>query len=295
MFVIIGAAGNVGYATCTALRNAGAPVKAIVRDRAKAARLVDIGCEIAIADLRHPDDLASLIATSDAVQVILPLSPATDDPAKDMVELSESLTHALSSSRPARILAISDYGAHVGTDIGMPSIFHRFEALLRPLVSQKLILRSAEHMHNWGRSLRKALESGVLSTFQDPVDLPQAQISAQDLGKIAANLLMLPRWEKDLTIAHAEGPRRYSAADVAAIMSDLANREVVAQPVPRVQWEAIFAQSMPPSLADLLIKAGDAKNKGGLVDVEKGVGEVIHGKTELADVLRPLLSNLQQR
>jgi hypothetical protein len=52
---------------------------------------------------------------------------------------------------------------------------------------------------------------------------------------------------------------------------------------------------MPPTLADLLIKANDAKNKGGLVDVEKSVGEVIYGKTELADVLRPLLSELQQR
>lgn len=295
MFVIIGGAGNVGHATCAALRNAGAPVKAIVRDRAKAAKLVDIGCEIAIADLRHPDDLASVIAATDAVQVILPLSPSAGDPAKDMIELGESITHALSSSRPARILAISDYGAHVETDIGMPSIFQRFEALLPPLASQKLILRSAEHMHNWGRNLQKTLESGVLSTFQEPIDLPQAQISAQDLGKIAANLLMLPRWEKDLTIVHAEGPRRYSAADVAAVMSDLADGEVVAQAIPRAQWDAILSQSMPPSLAGLLIKANDAKNKGGLVDIEKGVGEVIYGRTELAEGLRLLLSDLQPR
>ena len=56
-----------------------------------------------------------------------------------------------------------------------------------------------------------------------------------------------------------------------------------------------FRTKHAPSLSDLLIRANDAKNKGGLVDVEKGVGEVIYGKTELANVFRPLLSDLQRR
>lgn len=51
MFAIVGAAGNVGYSTSSALRRAGVPVRAILRDRTKAARLSDIGCEIATADL----------------------------------------------------------------------------------------------------------------------------------------------------------------------------------------------------------------------------------------------------
>jgi NAD(P)H dehydrogenase (quinone) len=49
---------------------------------------------------------------------------------------------------------------------------------------------------------------------------------------------------------------------------------------------------MPASLADLLIKANDAKNKGGLVDIEPMVGEVIYGATELIDGLRPFVPPL---
>jgi NAD(P)H dehydrogenase (quinone) len=46
---------------------------------------------------------------------------------------------------------------------------------------------------------------------------------------------------------------------------------------------------MPASLADLLIKANEAKNKGGLVDIEPNGDEVIYGTTELIEALWPLL------
>jgi hypothetical protein len=41
--------------------------------------------------------------------------------------------------------------------------------------------------------------------------------------------------------------------------------------------------------ADLLIKANDAQNKGGLVEIEPNSGEVRYGSTELIDALRPLI------
>lgn len=52
MYAILGAAGKVGFATSSALRKAGVPVRVILRDASKAAPLREIGCEIAIADLQ---------------------------------------------------------------------------------------------------------------------------------------------------------------------------------------------------------------------------------------------------
>ena len=161
MFAIVGAAGNVGYSTSRALREAGMPVRAILRDAAKAARLEEIGCEVALADLQDAGALAAAIGDADAVQVIAPLQPQTTDPAADLRRSVDTLTEALEQARPERILAISDYGAHVGHDIGMPSIFHHFEAQLHRLGGRRLILRSAEHMENWGRSLPAALASVI--------------------------------------------------------------------------------------------------------------------------------------
>lgn len=287
MFAIIGAAGNVGYSTSCALREAGMPVRAILRDGAKAGRLEEIGCEIALADLQNAGALAEAIGDADAVQVVVPLRPRTKDPAADLRRSIASLVEAVGSARPKRMLAISDYGAHVGRDIGMPSVFSDFEVRLRRLEGRKLILRSAEHMHNWGRIIPAALASGILPSFQDPVDIPQPTISARDLGLIAAELLLRSDVGDDVEVIHAEGPCRYSASDVATALGQLSGRPVHAGAIPRPEWDKAFAH-MPAGLADLLIKANDAKNEGGLVDVEPN-GEVRYGTTELIDALRPLL------
>lgn len=290
MFAIVGAGGNVGYSTAAALREAGKPVRAVMRDAAKAASLSGIGCEIASADLQDPEALARAIAGADAVQIILPPSFQARDVAEDMRRSMDSLAEALALARPQRVLAISDYGAHIADDIGMPSIFREFEARLGGLGAHKLFLRSAEFMRNWGRVIPMALASGVLPSFQDPVDMAMPTISASDLGLIAADLLLRPVGGEDPEIVHAEGPRRYSANDVAVALTQLSGRNIQAQAVPRSQWKAILDRSIPASLADLLIKANDAKNKGGLVDIEPDAGEVRRGATDLIDALRPLLS-----
>ncbi|MBB4279536.1 NmrA family NAD(P)-binding protein [Rhizobium mongolense] len=289
MFAIVGAAGNVGYSTSSALRRTGVPVRAILRDRTKAARLSDIGCEIATADLQDAAALAKAIGDADAVQIIIPVSPRAKEPADDLRRSIESLFEALAQARPKQVLAISDYGAHVADDIGMPSMFRGLEARLAQLETQLLVLRSAEHMHNWGRVIPMAVASGILPTFQDPVDMAQPTISAHDLGLIAADLLLRPKSGKNLEVIHAEGARRYSANDVAAAVSQLSGQVVRARAVPRSQWQETFERTMPASLANLLIKANDAKNKGCLVEIAPNAGEVRYGPTSLIDALRPLV------
>ncbi|WP_321878824.1 NAD(P)H-binding protein [Paraburkholderia bannensis] len=292
MFAIVGATGKVGYATASALRRAGLPVRGIVRDAAKGNRLREIGCDIAVADLHDTAGLATAIGDASGVQVILPSDPRATDTALNMRQLIESLANALEQTRPLRILAVSDYGAHVAHDIGMPSLFRAFEARLGQLHGQKLILRSAEHMENWGRALPAAMASGVLPSFQEPLDMGCPTISAPDLGHIAADLWLRPASDKDnkdIEIVHAEGPRRYSARDVAAALGQLLGRAIDVRAVPRSQWKDAIERVTNASLADLLIKANDARNEGGLVEVEPA-GKVCHGATGLIDALRPLVA-----
>ncbi|KFY39725.1 hypothetical protein V495_05763 [Pseudogymnoascus sp. VKM F-4514 (FW-929)] len=289
MFAIVGAAGKVGYETSLALRKAGMPVRAILRDAAKAPRLKEIGCEVVLADLLDPGALAKAIGGADVVQVILPPSPQADDPAEEMRRAIESLAAALEEARPKRILAISDYGAHVAHDIGMPTMCRTFEERLSQVPGHKLFLRSAEHMQGWVHAILVAVASGTLPTFHDPVDMLFPTISAPDLGLIAADLLLRPTSEQDVEIVHAEGPRRYSAVDVARALSELSGRKINVEAVARSQWKDAFEQGMSSSLAELLIKANDAQNKGGLVDIEPNANEVRYGSTELINALRPLI------
>lgn len=288
MFAIVGAAGNVGYSTSCALRRSGVPVRAILRDEAKAARLEAIGCDVALADLQDARALAEAMGDVAAVQIVVPLRPQAEDPAADMRRSVESLVEALALTRPDKALAISDYGAHVEHDIGMPSIFRELEARICRLPCSTVILRSAEHMHNWVSTIPASLASGTLPSFQDPLDRAHPMISAQDLGQISADLLMQSRARIGGDIIHAEGPRRSSANDVASVLSQLSGQRIHAEIIPRSEWARAFAR-MPASLAKLLIRANDAKNEGGLIDIEPK-GEVRYGSTSLIDELRPILA-----
>ncbi len=289
MFAIVGAAGKVGYSTSLALRKAGMPVRAILRDEAKAGRLSEIGCDIALADLQDPAALGWAIANADAVQVILPPPTQAEDAPGEMRRSIESMAVALERARPKRVLAISDYGAHIGDDIGMPTLFRIFEERLRRLDMPKIFLRSAEHMEGWGTFVPMAITTGILPSLHHPVEMDFPTVSAADVGLMAADLLLRPSVGSDVQIVHAEGPRRYSAADVAAVLSQLRGRTITAQALPRAQWQESLERVVSASTTKLLINLCDAHNTGGLIDVEPGMGEVRHGTTTLIDALRPLV------
>jgi len=94
MFAILGAAGKVGGSTIVALRHAGAPVRAVVRERSKAAHLVALGCEIAVADLQDAAALARAIGSVSAVQVICPVAGQADDAPAEMRRSIEAIGDA---------------------------------------------------------------------------------------------------------------------------------------------------------------------------------------------------------
>lgn len=290
MFAIVGAAGKVGYSTSLALREAGLPVRAILRDAAKAHRLAAIGCEVVLADLQDPGALGRALAGAQAVQLICPTTPQALDAVGDMRRSIDSMVRALEQARPGLVLAISDYGAHVTEDIGMPSVFHGFEESLRLLPMPKVFLRSAEHMEGWRGLIPVAAATGVLPTFHQQSDRHFPSVSAQDVGRIAADLLLRPGVAgSGARTVHAEGPRRYAASDVAAALGELLGRSVTAQAIPRAQWMERFACIVSESMARLLVGIYDAHQQGGLIEVEPGGAEVRHGTTSLVEALRPLV------
>ncbi|MBU8824786.1 NAD(P)H-binding protein [Mycolicibacterium goodii] len=285
---VIGAAGNIGYATSLALRKAGIPVSAILRDPSKADKLSMIGCEIGLADIRDEAALSAAITNAVAVLVILPPPPQAQDAVHEMRQITESLAEALDATRPERVVAISDYGAHLDEWIGMPSAFHLFERRLRRVEVPKVFLRSAEHMHGWTPFIPVARTTGILPSFHDPVDALFPTVAASDVGLIAAELLCSTTSSSE-RIVHAEGPRRYSANDVAAALGVLLGREVVARTMPRDRWQENLEHGLSPSTAALVAQVYDAHNKGGLIDIEPNVGELRRGATEFIDALRPFV------
>jgi hypothetical protein len=89
-------------------------------------------------------------------------------------------------------------------------------------------------------------------------------------------------------IVHVEGPRRYSALDVAATLTELAGREVVARELARSEWVPTLQRGgLSASYAELVAELFEIHNEG-RIDAEQGA-EIRCGTTELRDALAPLV------
>ncbi|MBU8896822.1 NmrA family transcriptional regulator [Corallococcus sp. H22C18031201] len=286
MFVILGATGRVGGAAATELRRRGLPVRAVLRDMTRGERLAQLGCELAQADLLDPQAVARALQGAEGALVICPLRANGDDPAADAQRIIDSLGDAIDIARPRAVVVISDYGAQVPAGTGVTLIFHRLEARLRKTSVPMTFLRSAEHMQNSARHLRAARERGVLVSLHHPVTKLYPTVSAPDVGLIAADLLGEPPPSPGTPrIVHAEGPRRYSAQDVAKVFERIVERPVVPQALERERWlPALLAGGLSAAYAQLVAELQDAHNAGH-IDAEAGVGEVRRGATELERAL----------
>jgi uncharacterized protein YbjT (DUF2867 family) len=295
VFVIFGASGNAGSVTAATLRHAGHAVRAVVRDPRQGERLAKIGCEIALADLTDHASVARAIDGADAVQILCPVPRTDPEPAYTMRRMMETATRALRANPPPRVLALSDYGAELERDTGITLLFHELEEHLKPIASHLTLLRAAEHMQNWARVIPAALKAGLLPSLHHPLDKPFATVSATDVGRLAAELLLDhdPEGERTPRIVSVEGPQRISALDVAQTLSESSGREIKAVALPRNEWTPMLLRAgLSANHARLITDLYDTHNAG-LIDVEAGAGERRFGATALADVLASILPHAE--
>ena len=290
MYVIFGASGRVGRATAVALRNAGQPVRAVVRQVRQGEGLSRIGCEIVCADLTDRASVARAIEGATAVQVLCPVPTRDAHPESTMQRMIDVAADALRANPPASVLALSDYGAELERGTGLTRLFHVLEERLKPLATRLTLLRSAEHTENWAAMLPVMLATGRLPSLHAPLDRRFATVAAEDVGVLAGALLLDAPHGKTPRIVSIEGPRRVSLIDVARAFSAVVGREIVADAVPRHAWASLLQRAgLSDNHVQLITALYDALNAG-QIDVETGVSELRYGKTELRDVCAALVA-----
>jgi NAD(P)H dehydrogenase (quinone) len=287
MFVILGATGKIGGATIGALRRAGAPVRAVMRDQDKAAPFLKTGCDCAIANIGDAAALARAMDGAEAVQVLCPMEPQAVVATDAMRRSIDALAEAIVLSRPKTVLAISDYGAHLSNGAGLTMTFHWLEGALRRAAPNLILVRSAEHMQNWARVLAVAAATGALPSLHQPLTKLFPTVSAFDVGAVCAELLLASKPNDGVRVVHVEGPQRYTTLDVAGAMSAVLGRDVAARELPRSDWEVLLGRGgMSASYARLVADLYDVHNAG-RIDVEEG-GEIRRGASDLVTAFAPL-------
>jgi NAD(P)H dehydrogenase (quinone) len=241
MFAITGITGKVGAAVARNLLSTGQTVRAVVRDRGRAAPWAQLGCDIAIADM---SDTAALTAAFEGTAGVFAMIPPVFDPAPGFPEatgLINSLQTALVRAKPSKVVALST----VGADAPQPNLLNvlgRMEEALASLPMPVTFLRAAWFMENAAWDIDSA-KQGVIQSYLQPLDRAVPMVSADDVGRAAAVILQ-ERWEGK-RVVELEGAQRVSPNSLAAAFAKALGTPVLAEIVPRDRWESIFrAQGM---------------------------------------------------
>jgi NAD(P)H dehydrogenase (quinone) len=236
MYAVTGITGKVGGIVAGTLLAAGLPVRAVVRDANKGRPWAEKGCEVAIASIADADGLTKAFARVDGVFL---MTPPDFDPEPGFPKAHEAVAAvkaAIVAARPGKVVFLSTIGAQVA-EFNLLNNSKITEDGLRTVPVPVAFLRAAWFMENASGDVAAA-EAGVVPSFLQPLDHPIPMVATADIGRTAADLLR-ESWT-GLRIIEVEGPRRYSANDVAAGFAAAVGHTVRMEPVPRDTWEALF-------------------------------------------------------
>lgn len=237
MYAITGITGKVGGALARSLLVGNLPVRAVLRDVAKAADWRARGCDIAIAEMNDAVSLAAAFKDSEGVFI---LPPSEFDPEPGFPEarrVIEAVTQALAEARPAKVVCLSTIGADAPHE-NLLTQRTLLEDAVGALGLPVTFLRPGWFMENAQWDIPSARDEGVLRSFLQPADKPFPMIATQDVGRTAARLLN-EDWS-GTRVVELEGPTRVSPKDIARAFAVALERPVSIEIVPRETWEGIF-------------------------------------------------------
>ncbi|QBR02575.1 NmrA family NAD(P)-binding protein [Paraburkholderia pallida] len=285
MYAITGITGKVGGTLARHLLAAGQPVRAVVRDVARASSWAERGCELATARM---EDASSLAAAFEGAAGVFILPPSEFDPEPGFPEahaVIDAVSTALLKAKPEKVVCLSTIGAQ-SSESNLLTQRTLMEQALREMPMPVTFLRPGWFMENAAWDIASARDEGVIASYLQPLDKPVPMVATADVGRVAAELLQ-QTWS-GVRVVELEGPRRVSPSDLAAGFARVLGRPVRAGVVDRQTWEELFrSQGMKHPVPRMRML--DGFNEG-WIDFERHPDEIIRGQVELDTVLGELVS-----
>ncbi|MCQ8242421.1 NmrA family NAD(P)-binding protein [Rhizosaccharibacter radicis] len=285
MFVVTGATGKVGGGVARILREAGHPVRVVLRDENKAGAWREGGCEIAVVpDAADPAALTSAMAGAAGVFL---MNPPDYDPAPGFPETrarAAAARDALVAARPGRTVFLSTIGARVER-FNLLNNGGIFETELSAMGLPVAMLRAAWFMENIAWDIPSARD-GRLASFLQPLDRAIDMVATRDIASVAASLLTGGEWTGS-RVVELRGPEPVSPQRIAERLGAMLGRPVTAEALPAAGWEArLRAEGMRHPQARIEMLKGFNE---GWIAFENGAAERRTGFTALDAVLADLL------
>ena len=238
MYLIMGITGNVGGATARRLLQQGKKVRALVRDREKAAKWAEQGVELVDGDWNDTTAIEAALKGVEGAFVMLPSVWAPSPDYREAKGVISNYVEALTKAVPSRVVALSSMGANRSSGAGMITALALLEQSLRSLTFPIAIVRAGAFFENFLFGLQAA-QGGTLPVFYNPTDRPSTMVATNDIGAEVATLLTGPAWSGHRVI---ELGSMVSADEVAAQLGEVLKLDVKAFALPRATWADAFQQ-----------------------------------------------------
>jgi uncharacterized protein YbjT (DUF2867 family) len=235
--------------------------------------------------MENAEQLAAAFTGAEGVFI---LPPSEFDPEPRYPEarrVIESLTSALMTARPQRIVCLSTIGADAPHDTLLTQRT-LMERSLSEIGLPVTFLRPGWFMENALWDVASARDEGVVRSFLQPADKAFPMVATRDVGRVAADLIRQD-W-RGTRIVELEGPARVSANELAQVFAAVLGRPVRAEIISRERWEGLFrAQGMknPQPRVRML----DGFNEGWIEFRDRG-RSAVKGNTPLLDVITALVA-----
>lgn len=253
MYVVTGATGRVGSVVAQTLLDAGAEVRVIVRRAEDAAVWARRGARTHIATLTDRRALAAGFRDVAGVFVLLPFDLTVPDLGAHADGLVASIAGAVVDSAVPHVVMLSSGGADLAEGTGPIVGLHRLERALGRTGVVVTALRSGHFQEKVGDVLAAAMAERIYPAFATSADVAVPMVATQDLGEVAAHLLLAPPARSEAV--DIVGPA-YSERDVANVLGTALGRALTVETVPAEAWAgalqvAGFAPHVAQSLAEL--------------------------------------------
>ena len=238
MFLVMGITGKVGGATAEHLLARGREVRALVRNREKAANWANQGVELVDGDW---NDLAAIEQALKGVEGAFVMLPAVWAPSPDFKEAKGVIANyvdALTKAAPPRVVALSSMGANRTSGLGMITALSLLEQGLRDLISPIAFVRAGGFFENFLYGLQVA-QGGTLPVYYTPTNRRSTMVATNDIGTEVATLLTGPAWSGQRVV---ELGSMVTADEVAEQLGEVLILDVKAFAVPRAGWAEAFEQ-----------------------------------------------------
>ncbi len=238
MYLVMGITGNVGGATARHLLKQGKQVRALVRDRQKAAKWAEQGVELVDGDWNDATAIAAALKGVEGAFVMLPSVWAPSPDYREAKDVIANYVEALTIVTPSRVVALSSMGANKTSGLGMITGLALFEQGLRDVTSPVTFVRAGGFFENFLFGLQAA-QGGTIPVFYNPTDRRSTMVATDDIGAEVATLLTGPAWSGHRVI---ELGSMVSADEVAAQLGEVLKLDVKAFALPRAAWADAFQQ-----------------------------------------------------